>query len=123
MAKIPNNAFVVFILLFSISLSGRRTTEQKEARTRRPPPVAPRSACAENAPSRARLGARSVGPLHIENSRFSGETVAGATLNLFASVYIVARYDPFLIENDTFGKAQPPDGVAHRQNCCDILSA
>ena len=79
--------------------AGRRTTEQKGRELNAPPPEAPRSACAENEPSRARLGARSVGPLHIENSRFSDETVAGATLNFFDSVYIDAHNCALLTEN------------------------
>src|ERR1017187_6388200 len=66
-----------------VTASDRRR-DKKGRELNAPCPEAPRSACYTSTPSRALLGAYSVGCVTgLENSRFSGQPVAVATQNYY----------------------------------------
>lgn len=81
MRRLRIGAFMVDVI-FS---APPNTAKKKGRELVAPPQEAPRSAHPENAPSRARLGASLGLASGFENSRFSCEAVAEATLNCFES--------------------------------------
>lgn len=72
----------------------REGREKKGRELNAPSLKAPGSACAKNAPSRARVGACSRRSSHKKLSRFLSETVAVATLKLVGQ-FLVLIFAPF----------------------------
>ena len=96
-SKLPRWCFAVSVRSWSLGcVEAQLTPGQKKGRElNAPSPEAPRSAYQESTPSRARLGACSVGLL-VENSRFSGETRSRSYAKCFLDgFYIVSS--PLLV--------------------------